>query len=105
MLLGMLSWTRSLDCVVLYNSYVGELGYKARYLRLYRMCYDPAPEEAAECVYMILEVLLVMTSPADLFIRKELDSRVGDNPDTVGAIALEHALDALPLVHVLTPLS
>ena len=42
--------------------------------------------------------------PADLLISKELDSRIGHNPDTVGAIALEHSSDALFVVHVFASL-
>ena len=42
--------------------------------------------------------------PADLFIRKELDCGIRNNSDAVGAIALEHALDALFAVHVFTTL-
>ena len=42
--------------------------------------------------------------PADLFIGKELDRRIGHNPDAVGAIPLEHACDALFAIHVFATL-
>ena len=42
--------------------------------------------------------------PADLLIRKEFDCGVGNNSHAVGAIALEHALDALFVVHVFATL-
>jgi len=42
--------------------------------------------------------------PANLLIGKELDCRIGHNPDTVGAIALKHPFYALPLIHVLASL-
>ena len=45
-----------------------------------------------------------MCLPADLLVRKELDSRIGHNPDTVGAIALKHSSDALFVVHVFASL-
>lgn len=43
-------------------------------------------------------------APADLLIGKKFDSRVWHNSDTVGAVALKHPFDALPLVHVLAAL-
>lgn len=42
--------------------------------------------------------------PADLFIGKKLDCRIGNNPYTVGAVALEHALDALFVIHMFATL-
>ena len=45
-----------------------------------------------------------LRAPADLLIGKKFDSRVWHNSDTVGAVALKHPFDALPLVHVLAAL-
>ncbi len=42
--------------------------------------------------------------PANLLIGKKLDCRVWHNPDAVGAIALKHPFDALPLIHVFAAL-
>lgn len=44
-------------------------------------------------------------SPCDLLIRHELHCLIGDDPDTVGAIALKHTPHAFLLIHIFAPLS